>query len=95
MKGMGLLDGCRNGAAAQDDVAAIDYNGLAGGDGSLRLVKSQQHLPVFAARKGRCLVFLTVAVLGAHANAAGIQLGLHARVRRAPDPLIGREGSGG
>ena len=40
MKGMGLLDGCRNGAAAEDDVVAIDYNGLAGGDGSLRLVKS-------------------------------------------------------
>ena len=75
MKGMGLFDGAGHGAAAQDDVAAIDYNGLAGGDGALRLVKGQQHLPVFAARKDRCLVFLSVAVLGAHADAAGIQLG--------------------
>ena len=40
MKGMGLLDGAGHRAAAQDDVAAIDDDGLAGGDGSLRLVKS-------------------------------------------------------
>ena len=44
MKGMGLLDGCRDGTAAQDDVAAVDNDCLAGGDGSLRFVKSQQHL---------------------------------------------------
>ena len=74
MKGMGLLDGCRDGTAAQDDVAAVDNDCLAGGDGSLRFVKSQQHLPVGATCKGRCLVLLTVAVLGAHANAAGIEL---------------------
>ena len=40
MKGMGLLDSCRNGAAAEDDVAAVDDDSLAGGDGALRLVKS-------------------------------------------------------
>ena len=40
MKEMGLLDGCRNGAAAQDDVAAVGNDCLAGGDGSLWLVKS-------------------------------------------------------
>lgn len=34
-----LFGGSGDGAAAQDDVAAVDYNGLAGGDGSLRLVK--------------------------------------------------------
>lgn len=76
---------------AEDDVAAVDDDSLAGGDGSLRLVKSQQHLPVFAARKGRCLVFLTVTVLGAHANAAGIEFCLHAVGRGAPDPVVGRE----
>ena len=40
MKGMGLLKCAGHGAAAEDDVAAVDDNGLAGGDGSLRLVKS-------------------------------------------------------
>ena len=40
MKGMGLLKCAGYGTTAQDDVAAIDYNGLAGGDGSLWLVKS-------------------------------------------------------
>ena len=51
MKGMGLLDGAGHRAAAQDDVAAVDDDGLAGGDGSLRLVKGQEHLPVCAARE--------------------------------------------
>ena len=39
MKGVGLLDGGSHGTAAEDDVAVVDYNGLAGGDGALRLVK--------------------------------------------------------
>ena len=40
MKGMGLLKCVGYRAAAEDDVAAVDYNGLAGGDGALRVVKS-------------------------------------------------------
>ena len=40
MKGMGLLKCAGHRAAAEDDVAVVDYNGLAGGDGSLWLVKS-------------------------------------------------------
>ena len=39
-RGFRLFDGGGYGAAAEDDVAAVDYDGLAGGDGSLRLVKS-------------------------------------------------------
>ena len=72
MKGMGYLSAPVT-VPPPRTMSRGRYNGLAGGDGSLRLVKSQQHLPVFAARKGRCLVFLTVTVLGAHANAAGIE----------------------
>ena len=40
MKGMGLLKCAGHRAPAEDDVAAVDHNGLSGGDGSLRLVKS-------------------------------------------------------
>ena len=40
MKGMGLLKRAGHGTAAQDDVAVVDDDGLAGGDGSLWLVKS-------------------------------------------------------
>ena len=41
------------------------------------------------------MIFLAIAVLGAHANAASVQLGLHARGRSAPNPVIGRERRGG
>ena len=61
MKGVGLLDGGSHGTAAQDDVTAVDYNGLAGGDGSLRLVEDEVHVPVLKHRDCRRLLALVVA----------------------------------
>lgn len=51
----GLLDRTHHGAAAQDDVADIDHDGLAGGDAALRFVEDEleRGIAAVAARRRR------------------------------------------
>lgn len=47
----GLLDRTHHGAAAQDDVAGIDHDGLAGGDAAFWFVEDELERGIVAARR--------------------------------------------
>ena len=68
----GLLDRTHHGAAAQDDVADIDHDGLAGGDAALRFVEDELERGIAAARRpaqARGLRGVPIADLGAYGKA--------------------------
>ena len=87
------LEGGGYGAASQNHVALVDNDGLARGDGALGRIEDDLHAAVGLARKQRRLVRLAIAVLGAHADAAGVQCGIHPLRGSAPNPVVRLEGT--
>ena len=83
-----FLEGSGYGSTAKNNVSLVNDDGLTCGDSALRRVEGNLHAAIGLTRKRCRLVCLTIPVLCADADVAGVQCGIHPPRRGTPNPIV-------